>query len=103
MKKNLELVEDYAKAENRIVELEAALKKQKRMFELQKYAIDKWCPCSDHRDKTPPNYCSVCEIEKIISDYKKIGLELAADYLENIDTYVYSITMEKFAKDIRKL
>lgn len=58
-KKNLELVEDYIKAENRVEELEAMV--------------------------------------------KKIGLELAANYLEKVNTYVYPDTMKKFADDIRKL
>lgn len=47
------------------IEAQAAeIAKKDRIIEIQKHAIDRWCPCPDHRDKTPTNYCPVCAVEK---------------------------------------
>jgi hypothetical protein len=41
------------------------LAKQKTINEIQAAAIDKWVPCSGHRDKTVRNLCLLCSIERI--------------------------------------
>lgn len=44
------------------------VEKLKRIIEIQKAAINRWVPCPDHRDKTPPEFCPVCVIEKLTKE-----------------------------------
>jgi len=60
--------------------LRTDLLKLQRINEIQKRTIDRWCPCPDHRDKTPPNYCPVCTNETLRNKQakaEKIALYLA--------------------------
>lgn len=45
--------------------LEKENRKLKFQSELDRRAIDRWVPCSDHRDKTKENHCYVCENETL--------------------------------------
>jgi hypothetical protein len=44
---------------------EAERLKLRLMRESDRRAIDRWVPCPDHRDKTEPGRCYVCENERL--------------------------------------
>lgn len=58
----------------------ADLSKLQRINEIQKHTINRWCPCSDHRDKTPPKYCPVCENEALRADLKELAVAAQATF-----------------------
>ena len=53
-----------------LAHLRKTISRLKRENEIQKVAMDRWCPCPDHRDKTPPKYCPVCENESLFGHLK---------------------------------
>ena len=74
-------------------EVEAAQRKFDRAMEIKNAAINRWLPCPDHRDKTPPDYCPVCMAETA----RNAGLESAAQYHEQTIAD-YRIAQEGFDK-----
>jgi len=58
-------------------EARGEIEKQRRKFEIQSRAIDRWVPCPDHRDKVnlahEPQRCQVCRAEAAEAELARAG------------------------------
>jgi hypothetical protein len=46
-------------------EKDAEIARLRRENEIRKAAVDRWVPCSDHRDKTKRGACLACKVEQL--------------------------------------
>jgi hypothetical protein len=82
------------------------LKKERVKGRILQFAVDRWVPCPDHRDKMERGKCYICKIEKLEREKKELqeGIKKHRDYpftfylgikLKERDEELYKLVEEK--------